>query len=379
MNKHAGQALLAIAISACLFAAYAGIALADTRVGQQLTFTGIQTGSSSNNQDRWSQIFEVVGTTTVKSIAIAAEKCTASGDLALFYSATPFASGSIISLGTSPAFTFSGVTTLDSYGGIPSYRWTHAGASLSPGYYAIMQLGAGSCSPLYPDYLISTSFVSDGGATVGLWAPGASEYRLYASDYANAMVYTICSDNSCTVTGTNNYQDIDWGAISFPLVYGTSTAGIATSSPLWNSITFASSTVQCETGNIFSSGLCAAGSYLFVPNPQILNSYAGIPTILSQKFPFSWVYGVSSALTGGSGAAAVATSTYSINLANLGIGSTSPMGNILPNFTAFSEASVKTYIPAPVWATFQALIVAGLWLLLGFDIYATVRRRHSHT
>jgi len=176
---------------------------------------------------------------------------------------------------------------------------------------------------------------------------------------------------------------IDWSAYSSPLIFSSTTSGIATNSPLWAAYTATDTLLMMQgscsqAGNFFGEALCVAGSYLFTPNPNILSSWAALPATAETKFPFSWVVAVKASLTGLSASSTQNFPVSSFALHDLGYGSTTPIGNFLPNFTAFASTTVLQYMPAGVWAAGQALIAAALWLALGFDIYATVRRRHAH-
>lgn len=158
--------------------------------------------------------------------------------------------------------------------------------------------------------------------------------------------------------------------------------GAATSSSMFSDQT-ATSTLQdladqcSQTSNAFAEAICISFSFLFMPGQTTINRWAALSDEYQTKFPFSWVY-ESADLFESLTYTASSSPVYTMSLHDLNIGSTSPMGNILPNFTAFSSTTVMQYIPSNVWAAFQALIAASLWLLLGFDIYHTIRRRHSH-
>jgi len=156
---------------------------------------------------------------------------------------------------------------------------------------------------------------------------------------------------------------IDWNAITFPTVYSTTSAAIAASSTLWGA--YASSTnlsAVCNTGNLLGDGICDAGQFLFVPNPHVLDAFFAVPAEAAQRFPFSWIYGVQNEFNSLTVASTTAMSSFSFNLASLGIGSTTSMGNILPNTEVFSKNTIETYISPTLWATFQTLIAAAMWL-----------------
>jgi len=177
-----------------------------------------------------------------------------------------------------------------------------------------------------------------------------------------------------------DYSGIDWGAVNIsPIINWGNLQFAATSTSLFADATSTLEAIasQCDdAGNIFSRGLCWAGTYLFVPNPNVLNQYAALPQLVQTKFPFSWVSGVKEEFDTLS--ASSSTQSFSVDMSTLGMGSTSPIGNVLPNITLFSTSTVTRFMPAGMWAAIQALMAAALWIALGYDIYITVRRRHAH-
>jgi len=257
-------------------------------------------------------------------------------------------------------------------------------------------LGAGRTVTV--TYTIPTT---TGGAAVSLPFQGATTsgarilsptryYRLNVSNGGTGTLslYGITSPNVCLSNCSGSpyivlTSGINWEQYLNSFTYSTTSVTIATTSGL---TAFVSATATLEamagscaqSGNIFGEALCVAFSYLFLPNPTVLNNWSNLPTEVQEKFPFSWIVGVQGAVTGLTASTTENAPTYDIDLSDLGIGSTTAMGNILPNFTAFSSTTVLGYMPAGVWAAGQALMAAVLWLALGFDIYMTVRRRHAH-
>jgi len=179
---------------------------------------------------------------------------------------------------------------------------------------------------------------------------------------------------------TDGTSPIDWGAITVaPAIDFDAIVFVATSSSLFadSTSTLDSIAANCDdAGNLFSRGLCFAGSYLFIPNPAILNSYAQLPTLMQTKFPFSWIAGVKTEFD--SLSASASSQSFSVNMTSLGMGSTTAFGNVLPNITLFSTSTITRFMPSGVWNAIQALMAAALWIALGYDIYSTVRRRHHH-
>jgi len=131
---------------------------------------------------------------------------------------------------------------------------------------------------------------------------------------------------------------------------------------------------QCsQAGNIFAEGLCIAGSFLFVPSPSTVGQFSELPSLIGERFPFSFI---TSAVDTWEDLTASTTSnspTYTINLHDLGIGSTTALGNILPNVTAFSSSTVMTYFPQGLFDALKALAGFAILLALVADIFFTSR------
>jgi len=194
--------------------------------------------------------------------------------------------------------------------------------------------------------------------------------------YVSVRAYFTAGTGSAPTHYAGPYSSgapINYGALVFPLVFNPASNSISTTSSLWSNITVASSSISCNTGNVFSDGFCSAISYLFVPDPQTLGGLFNLASTTESKFPFSWIFGVRTQFQNMSVASSTAMSTLSFNLGSLGIGSTSSMGNILPNTEVFSKNTIETYISPTLWATFQSLIAAALWLLLGGYIFNQAR------
>lgn len=179
------------------------------------------------------------------------------------------------------------------------------------------------------------------------------------------------------------FGGIDWNAISFPVVYSSTTQAFSASSSLWSNLsatdTLAAMNGSCsQAGNIFAEGLCTAGVFLFVPNSAVVSAFSDLAsTTIPSKFPFSWVY----AVRGTFGGLAASSTSNMIVLTfpyhSLGVGSTSPLGlaNIAPDVVVFGTSTIEKYIDPGTWATFQTLIGLAFILTLLADIFFTVRGR----
>jgi len=172
---------------------------------------------------------------------------------------------------------------------------------------------------------------------------------------------------------------INWNQISVaPPIDFAAIQYVATSTSIFSGTT-SSSTLEAianecaDSGNIFTRALCRAFSYLFIPNPTVLNQYQSIPTDLAARFPASWFYQIQDEID------SFATSTqsapvWSMNLHSIGIGSTTPMGNFLPDITFFSSTTIKGYFTDAQWNAGQTLLAATFWMLAFYTLYAIGHR-----
>jgi len=263
----------------------------------------------------------------------------------------------------------SAVCTYDTYVDEGTYVRSHfTGCTLTAGtYYLLLSSNSAAVTTLTG----SSYSTYTGGQAGNSSLAGAFSSTDAQSRGVYDFVFALCSDADCTLTPSA----IDWSALYFPSVYSTSSAAIAASSTLWGA--YATSTqlaAVCNTGNLLGDGICDAAQYLFVPNPHVLDGFFALPASAAQKFPFSWIYGVQTEFSSLTVASTTAMSSFTFNLGNLGIGSTTSMGNILPNTEVFSKNTIETYISPTLWATFQTLIAAAMWL--SFFWYEFNRARH---
>jgi len=162
--------------------------------------------------------------------------------------------------------------------------------------------------------------------------------------------------------------------------YNLAAAPIAASSSLWGAYATSSTlAASCDSGNLFSDGICQAFSFIFIPNPEILNGFIALPALAGTKFPFSWIYGVQNEVSTLSASSTSNMIGLQLNLGSLGVGSTTSMGNILPNFEAFGTSTIETYVSPTEWVYFQDWIAFALWLGLIADVFFLAKRlAHPH-
>jgi len=155
----------------------------------------------------------------------------------------------------------------------------------------------------------------------------------------------------------------------------------ATSSSLFSSF-LASSTLEAlagrcsNAGNIFAEGLCTAGAFLFIPSNASVEGMLNIKTTAELYFPFSWIFITSNTFSTLNSTSSDNIQSVNLNLHNLGIGSTTPIGNILPNWTVLSSTTIKYYFVNSTWDLIQTLMIISIWLILIYHIVHTIRLRH---
>lgn len=162
-----------------------------------------------------------------------------------------------------------------------------------------------------------------------------------------------------------------WTATHFAVGTATYASASNFTTPGYQGSGIASSTCAISFSGGFSLSDCLG--YLFLPTTNGLTIYGGVENQLQQVFPFSYV---SSAVNTWNSLVASTTAnspTYSFNYASLGIGSTTAMGNILPNFQGFGASTTEQYFSTDQWSTLRALIAAVIWLSFGIDAFFTVR------
>lgn len=372
-------------------------------VVQQDAYTHVRTFTNTSPNRRWAQTFHLSASTTIREITVIADSCLPfqntderlwifkdpSGTLnnAFLYNETN--GGALDSM---PSWSFGG-NDREQYGtfmGVPAYRWTGE-LELGPGEYLFTEAGWNSPSPGNCDGVEDWRFVTNEGS------PGYPNGRATAvHDWGSVDLVWSDGDEpfedrdgmdlafriSDSVGDPGVGDGIPWGAYYTPSIYSPDAPALVASSSLWESYEATTTLLELErcvdSGNAFSRALCLSLSYLFMPNPAVLDSWATLPDQTAAKFPFSVVAEVKEAFITDAASSSENLPALEMNLHALGVGSTTAMGNILPDFDFFSSSTILQYIPDPIWDAGQTLMAAAMWMAVAGDIYATVRRRHSH-
>lgn len=173
------------------------------------------------------------------------------------------------------------------------------------------------------------------------------------------------------------------GESSQPMATSTSVLvpEVATSSAavLCNS-SFATSTGFLDSmGSSIANAFCDAGVFLFIPSSQALSQYGDFSSLVQDHFPFSWIDQVQTTWNGLSASSTANMPEYDLQLGDLGIGSSSPMGDLLPNFTLLSTSTVTKYAPSWFFPSMKGLASVAIILGLVADIFFSTKnelRKH---
>jgi len=130
---------------------------------------------------------------------------------------------------------------------------------------------------------------------------------------------------------------------------------------------------SCAINFLGSFSLSDCMGYLFYPAPNTLLAYPSLYLTIQEKIPFSYFFSIANTWSSLAASTTANTPTYSFALHDLGIGSSSPMGNILPNFNGLSSTTVGTYLSPTLLALFKALATAAIYLALAADVFFTTR------
>jgi len=210
-----------------------------------------------------------------------------------------------------------------------------------------------SVSGAYDFSTTTGNFLREGAYTMRTSITNASFSFLGFTFGTNTLVSTTTSFILATTTAFDRFQ-------------AQSEANI-------NSVidTFSTGTCQVSLSG-FNLGDCILA--LFIPNgATIASQYAALPAQAQTKFPFSYMASMAETWSGLVASTTLNAPTYEYKLGDLGIGSTTALGNILPNVVVLSSSTVEYYFPVGLFDTLKALAGIAIILALFFDIFFTVR------
>jgi len=248
----------------------------------------------------------------------------------------------------------------------------------------------------------SLPLVASLGAT-NIVLPTPLEYS--TGDIVNVAFYNnaICTSGSdMTEYYTNNtynmYKVFYWNPITYSAqtfwLTGFTTESMFTSSTTLNidsgfnfgglstttvqtfcdkNMPYDNSSIIQATLTYIPNGLCKVGAFLVIPTSESLNQFSNLSSTTKSHFPFSYINSVATTWTGLTASSSLNSPSYQYGLNNLGIGSTSAIGNILPTFTVFSASTTKTYFPSGTFDILKSLASIAIILTLIGDIFFTSR------
>lgn len=128
-------------------------------------------------------------------------------------------------------------------------------------------------------------------------------------------------------------------------------------------------------GSDIANAFCQVGGYLFVPTPASLQQFQQLEPTMALKAPFSFVFGTVSTWDSLTASTTLSVPEYSIDLASTGIGSTTALGNILPNqMDLLSSSTINKYLPAGVHDTLYNLAEIAIALIAVAGMYEEGKR-----
>jgi len=161
-----------------------------------------------------------------------------------------------------------------------------------------------------------------------------------------------------------------------PGLPGFSNTGIATTSTqvYCNSNFSTSSGLLDNLGQSISLGFCNVGVFLFIPDQTAIDRFVGIASSSQTKIPFSYFYQIKSLYENLIATTSPSFIDIELPLHNIGIGSSTALGNFLPNVSAFSTSTISTYIPDSTRSVLRTLMSSVIWLLFAYYAYGVVTR-----
>jgi len=145
--------------------------------------------------------------------------------------------------------------------------------------------------------------------------------------------------------------------------------------PSFVNVSYASTSCAISFSGSFSLSDCVG--YLMHPTENVFLSYSNVGSTLSAKFPFAYFSSIANTWTSLQASSTQNAPDWELSLHDLGIGSSTAIGNILPNVTIFSTSTVERYMPSGTLNFMKGLISLALILTLFADLFYGVKREIS--
>jgi len=159
-----------------------------------------------------------------------------------------------------------------------------------------------------------------------------------------------------------------------PGIPGFTDVGISTTSQqTYCNANFSTTTGLLDNiGASFARGICNVTVFLFIPSSNAVAQWQGLASTSSNKIPFSYFTDLRTLFNNLSATTSETVPTYAANMAAVGIGSTTPIGNILPSLTWLSVSAIQTYLPAGIHDALFFLARCAIWFSVAMMFYRRV-------
>lgn len=143
--------------------------------------------------------------------------------------------------------------------------------------------------------------------------------------------------------------------------------------PTFTSSSFSYASTSCVINFAGSFSLSDCLGYIFLPSQNWIANYTALPAQFQNIFPFSYPASIASAWSNLQASSTQNSPTFNMNFGDIGIGSTTALGNILPNAQVFGASTTQHYFPAGTFDALKALASTAIWVTFFGDVFFTVR------
>jgi len=273
-------------------------------------------------------------------------------------------------------FQLKGDAFTEQLGFVGSYAPTSFEATSSPVLFDLVYYLDGLSLPT--EY-IGVAYNYDTGSSITLGKYTLPDTTTGAFNRATSSI-AFTEDGSYSVNWWLVDPDNEYGTVGVPteVTFSINATSSFFQTPAIKGIQNNIASTSCNVNFLGTFNMADCVTYMTIPSSNIYSLYGNIPKTLAGKFPFSYIASIQTTWKG-LNATASTTPTLSYNLHDIGIGSTTPLGNFLPNIEVFSEATITTYLSSDILAIFRALIATVLIALTFLNIYAHTMRLMRHT
>jgi len=191
---------------------------------------------------------------------------------------------------------------------------------------------------------------------------------------------TLTHDGTWTLSiDLNDYSSLAPGALIHSVnrpattVFGLNTQDNVTTINFGSATQTQFASTSCQISFAGSFNLSDCFGYIFIPGSNIFQNYSSLVPQLMGKYPFAYITSIQATWNGLVASSTDNAPTYNYNFHDLGIGSTTSLGNILPNEVVFSASTSKHYFPAGTFELLKGLASIAIILGLFADLFFSTR------